>query len=176
MRQSPVTQALRLVRRDHPDDLPLIAGIRDLLQVERDEFAEAWLRGNTLGWEQETDWPEHGYRDYDMAFGPNAPKRREPMAPERVQALVQTLIAALYIPCEGPRLRKVDTARLEHFGIDGAEPVNWGSLRCLEVDEADGFFEVTVEEAAPDSCPTLCGYIERYAAEAGWKVRVATEW
>lgn len=176
MTESPVTQALHLVQREHPDDLPLIVEIRDLLQVERDEFAEAWLRGNTLGWEQQTDWPEHGYRDYDTRFGPNAPKRGEPMAAERVQALVHSLIAALYIPCEGPRLTKVDPARLERFGIDGSEPVNWGSLRCLEADEVGGFFEVTVEEAAPYSCPTLCDYLERYAAEAGWRVRVVTEW
>lgn len=99
-------------------------------------------------------------------------------ASERVQSLVQTLLAALYIPREGPQLRRVDPARLGHFGIDASEPVDWGSLRCLEVDsaDADGVFGVTVEEAAPDYCPTLCAHIEKYAAEAGRKVRVVTEW
>lgn len=95
----------------------------------------------------------------------------------RVEKLVSMLIDALYIPVEnGSILTQVDRTRLEHFGIDGNEPINFGDLKCVLVEEKEGFFEVTIDEASPNSCPTFCDYIEKYMAAYGWAVVVITEW
>jgi hypothetical protein len=96
----------------------------------------------------------------------------------RVELLVNMLIDALYIPTIGEHTRIPDKQRIKFFDIDFSEPVNWGGgLHCCEVKEfADGSFLVTLEEASPNDCQTLCEYIEKYMNSYGWTVRVETEW
>ncbi len=97
------------------------------------------------------------------------------LAESRVRLLVEQLLSALKIPDEeGMRL---DKSRLTHFGIDVNEPANWASFNVAEVQEfKDGTFLVTIDEACPGACPTLCGYIEKYMLLYGWQVTVQTEW
>lgn len=98
-------------------------------------------------------------------------------AEERVKLLVSMLLDALFIPVEHESaLIKADPKRLEYFGINQNEPINFGDLKCVGVEEKNGVFEVTVDEAAPNECPSLCEYIERHMAFYGWPVEVFTEW
>lgn len=43
--------------------------LRELLEIEREQVAAAWLAGNEDGWEMNTDWPEHGFLYYDKIYG-----------------------------------------------------------------------------------------------------------
>lgn len=99
--------------------------------------------------------------------------------PESVVAdLVNRLIEALYIPVEGyESITQVDHKRLEHFEIADDEPINWGDLKCREVEKfANGTFFVVIDEAAPKGCETFCDYIQKYMKSYGWDCRVETEW
>ena len=58
----------------------------------------------------------------------------------------------------------------------GGEPINWGDLHAYVEAMADGTFVITLEEAAADSCPQLCAYVERWMTAWGWPCRVVTEW
>lgn len=96
---------------------------------------------------------------------------------DRVMTLVNKLIDALYIVKEGDGLTQADWKRIKQFKIDGKEPINWGNVGCFEVKAfADGTFLVTIDEAAPKDCPTLCDYIQRFMKSWGWDVKVETEW
>ena len=96
---------------------------------------------------------------------------------EFTRSYVSFLLQSLYKPYEGEEIFKLDLFRLRHFKINHTEPINWGSLRCVEAKKfADGTFLVTIDECAPDACPTLCEYIEKYMRSYGFEVRVVTEW
>lgn len=93
-----------------------------------------------------------------------------------IEELVNTLINGLYIPVKGEHCRQADRVRLELFGIK-QEPINWGDLKCMEVEAfKNGRYLVTIEEASPSDCPTFCSYIETYLKSYGWDVQVQTEW
>lgn len=106
------------------------------------------------------------------------PEVYKQVAEDVIQELVNTLIAALYIPViEKRRFEKLDENRIKHFEIDDTEPINWGDLKCNEVKKfEDGTYLVTIDEASPNDCPTFCEYIEKYMKSNGWEVRVVTEW
>lgn len=90
---------------------------------------------------------------------------------------VDMLINALYIPVKQDRvIKQVDPQRLKLFKIE-QEPINWGDLKCVDVEEFknDGFF-VTIDEASPGQCPTFCDYITEYMKAYGWNCKVITEW
>lgn len=96
---------------------------------------------------------------------------------EVIMGLVDDLIQVLLTPNEFGF--KIDMNRLSHFDIDNTEPVNWNALKCIEVkniEEDEDIFTVLLDEASPDECPTLCGYIEKYLGLWGWCVIVKTEW
>lgn len=99
---------------------------------------------------------------------------------ERIETRVNMLIAALYIPEHGyDGMTKVDPHRIERFEIDDSEPINWGDLKCLEVEKSNHEEErwiITIDEAAPDVCDTFCDYISYYMKSYGWNVTVKTEW
>ncbi len=98
-------------------------------------------------------------------------------AEDIIQNIVNRLLEALYIPVRDVICFKADEVRLELFGIYGGEPINWGDLKCIEVKKfEDGTFLVTIEEAAPKECPTLCEYLETYIKFYGWIIKVETEW
>lgn len=95
-----------------------------------------------------------------------------------IEIRVNILLRALYVPVEGHNyLTKTDTRRIQEFGIDDSEPINWGDLKCCGVERVHGgSFLVTIEEASPGSCQSLCDYIERFMKSWGWDVTVETEW
>ena len=95
---------------------------------------------------------------------------------QRIEALANQLIESLYKPCEEDNIFIVDRKRLKAFGVDGTEPVNWGDLSATVEVKGDAFI-VTIEEASPGDCPTLCDYIDKYLTAWGWDgVVVQTEW
>ena len=57
-------------------------------------------------------------------------------------------------------------------------PVNWGDLRCVDVEISllDGYVTVTVEEASP-SASELCRFVAKELARRGHdEIAVRTEW
>lgn len=92
---------------------------------------------------------------------------------EHVEWLANMLLEALLIPTHDGVKR--DAARCDFFGID-EEPINFGSLNATCEEQECGKLLVTIEEAAPNECPTLCDYVRRYLAAWGWGVEVETEW
>lgn len=56
------------------------------------------------------------------------------------------------------------------------EPINYGDLKCVEVERlgTDGFL-VVIDEADP-SCARFCAWIAEWLQIFGWKCRVETEW
>ncbi len=97
------------------------------------------------------------------------------LAESRVRVLAERLLSALKIPDEEGMA--LDKARIEHFGIDINECVNWASMNVGDIKElVDGTFLIWVDEACPDTCPTLCAYVEKYMTFLGWQVSVRTMW
>lgn len=95
---------------------------------------------------------------------------------EYIREVVNSLIDALYIPTEND-MRSLDRNRLSLFEIDIDEPVNWGALGCSEVKIFKELIEITLDEACPSECPTLCEYIEKFLKfEKYSNILVRTEW
>lgn len=63
-----LTKTLRYIRRYHASEADLIEYVETLLQDEREQIVSAWIKGNEEGWEQTTDWPEHGERYYKEKY------------------------------------------------------------------------------------------------------------
>lgn len=95
-----------------------------------------------------------------------------------VQTAVNELLDSLYIhTLERPHCR--DAMRIKYYGIDDNEPINWGDLKCCEVVEVldeEYQFIITIDEASPNECPTLCEFIRKHMQAYGWNVIVKTEW
>lgn len=94
-----------------------------------------------------------------------------------IQDCVNWLLERLYVPhpelgarCEGSWLKKLDLEKIT------SEPINWGSLSCVEVKQYLSGWEVFIEEATPD-CPALQAYITHWLTAWGWTpIVVTTEW
>lgn len=43
--------------------------LRQFIDTEKLQIVDAWIEGNREGWDQNTDWPEHGVRYYNKYFG-----------------------------------------------------------------------------------------------------------
>lgn len=106
---------------------------------------------------------------YDLLVKSGA---KMPSESEYVATLASGLLDALFIPSIPSPKR--DPARCEVFGVEN-EPINWGALRAT-CEETESGLLVTIEEAAPNQCPTLCDYVQRFLAAWGWEVEVETEW
>ena len=79
----------------------------------------------------------------------NFPDSFKSKAEEIIRNLVNYLIISLYIPKKGEIMKEVDKNRLKHFKINKKEPINWGNLKCKEVQKIDNdIFFVIVKEAA----------------------------
>jgi hypothetical protein len=64
----------------------------------------------------------------------------------------------------------------ERSRIGGA--VNWGDLRCVDVEMSliDGHVTVTIEEASPEAVD-LCRFVAKELARRGYEeIAVRTEW
>jgi len=55
------------------------------------------------------------------------------------------------------------------------EPINWGDLSA-SVEQREGLWIVTLEEASAGQCPSLVGYVQQWLEKWGWPVLVQTEW
>lgn len=95
---------------------------------------------------------------------------------EHIEMLANKLLEALYYPSGDDRQFAVDSNRVSQY-CPGAnsEPINWGDLSATVVQDGD-LFIVTIEEAAEDSCQSLCEYVSTYLTAWGWNVEVNTEW
>jgi len=78
--------------------------------------------------------------------------------------------------------RKLNKELIKMLGVDVDEPVNWGGGISASVDaerlkKDHNNIVVIIEEASPESCPTLCGYFADVLTGMGFSsVEVITEW
>lgn len=93
----------------------------------------------------------------------------------RVESLANRLLDILYKPDISRSLFIPNWQLIEAEGIDSDEPINWGDLSAT-VCKREGLFIVTIEEASPGECQTLCDYVEKYLSAWGWPVIIKTEW
>lgn len=93
---------------------------------------------------------------------------------EHVSELASAILDYLYLP-DLSKMRVFDRERAMKFKIDLQELANWASLSASCDEEPTGLV-VTISEASPNECPTLCDYVRRYLAAWGWDVEVETEW
>jgi hypothetical protein len=94
----------------------------------------------------------------------------------RVKLLTDDLLQCLYKPSlKGNILFIPDWSKIKRMGIDSSEPVNWADLKST-VEKKEGYYLITIDEASPGDCQTLCDYIYKYISSWGWNVQVETEW
>jgi len=92
---------------------------------------------------------------------------------EHLRMIGNDLLQVLYKPSVFgliPDWRKIKACK-----IDSGEPINWADLKC-GVERKGDCFLVTIEEASPGVCPSLCEYVEKWLTAWGWNVIVETEW
>jgi len=95
---------------------------------------------------------------------------------QRVEKLANDLIHVLFRPVKNSSLFVPDWSKIKRMGINRYEPINWMSLRAT-VEFEDDTFLVSIDEAMPEQCPTLCGYVQKYLTLWGWdNISVETEW
>lgn len=92
---------------------------------------------------------------------------------EHLRLSTNDLLQCLYKPSKNGFMP--DWAKIKRCKIDSGEPINWADLSS-SVEKKGDCLLITIEEASPDSCPTLCDYIDRWLTEWGWCVEVETEW
>jgi len=76
-------------------------------------------------------------------------------------------------------LRKFSTRRLIDERLDrlvgDPGPVNFGDLRCIDVERRGNVYVAHVSEASPNA-NGLTRYLEEWLERWGWPVAVGTEW
>ena len=93
----------------------------------------------------------------------------------RVEKLANILIDSLFKPTKKDSITAPDWSRIKKENINRDEPINWGDLNANVV-KKEGLFIVTIDEASPGECQSLCEYVERYLNAWGWPVIAETEW
>ena len=78
-------------------------------------------------------------------------------------------------------VRHFDKELVKSLGVNTDEPVNWGGGidAVVDGDTIEDFdnISIIIDEAAPNGCPTLCGYFQEVLIGLGFKsVEVVTEW
>jgi len=103
------------------------------------------------------------------------PEDLRPKAEDVIRDLCNWLICALYEP-DAELIFRVDKNRLKQFpGLEDAA-VNWGDLKCFDVERRGSVYVAYVDEASPDRADALRAYLETWLQEWGWPVAVETEW
>lgn len=92
---------------------------------------------------------------------------------DHLRLLANRLLECLYKPSKNGFVP--DWNIIKRMKINSEEPINWADL-STSVQNMQDYYLVTIEEASPDSCQTLCDYIEKWLIEYGWIVQVETEW
>lgn len=94
-------------------------------------------------------------------------------AKEIIQSLVNWLITSLYVP-DKDLIKVVNKELIQKLGLD-KDPINWGDLKCFDVEEVEGRWIAYVDEADPLAYD-LQRWLESWLNLWGWNVRVVTEW
>jgi len=103
------------------------------------------------------------------------PENLRPKAEDVIRDLCNWLICALY-ELDAELIFRVDKNRLNQFlGLGGAA-VDWGDLKCFDVERRGSVYVAYVDEASPDGADALRGYLETWLQEWGWPVTIKTEW
>ena len=103
------------------------------------------------------------------------PEGMRPPAVEVIRDFVNFLITILYRPDEEAKF-VLDPQRVKELIGDDPGPVNWGDLKCFDVEQRGKVFIAKVDEASPDA-HGLREYLERWLRIWGWEeVIVETEW
>jgi len=98
---------------------------------------------------------------------------RKEDAKKIIQSLVNWLITSLYVP-DRDLIKAVNGELIQKLGLD-KDPINWGDLKCFEVEELEGKWIAYVDEADPTAY-NLQRYLESWLTLWGWNVEVVTEW
>ena len=127
-------------------------------------------------WRPWTPWTRRRWEWFPPDLREKYPELRWPTAEEAILMSVNFLISQLYKPdpehgcvVDREKLRRLE----EEYGDLGV--VNWGDLSCVDVEDRDGVYLVTIEEASADG-RGLCQYLETWLHRWGWNVVVRTEW
>lgn len=117
-----------------------------------------------MSWEPWTreDWEHYGIRPEGW-----------PAEEEAIRQSCNFLISALYEP--GEKGEVVDKDRIEKLIGEDPGPVNWGDLKCYDVEKRGELHVARVSEAAPDATG-LKRYLETWLQKWGWPVVVETDW
>ena len=91
-----------------------------------------------------------------------------------VKKIANDLLLALKKPSERDFCFVNDGQRFEQAGVDPKEPANWAALHCSVKELADSTYLITIDEASPGQCPTLCSYIHDFLKRGGWGTQVVT--
>jgi len=99
--------------------------------------------------------------------------RKEEDAKTIIQSLIDWLINRLYTP-DPDLIKVVDNKLVAELGLD-EEAINWGHLKCYDVEKAEDRYIAWVNEANPTAY-NLQRYLEGWLQKWGWNVKVITEW
>lgn len=95
---------------------------------------------------------------------------------KQIIRLTNRLIEALYAPTTDERMFALVRERVEYYGMH-REPINWGDLKVIDAELTPDGWRIEIDEAAPDQCPMLCGYIASYLTAWGVKIdEIVTHW
>lgn len=87
---------------------------------------------------------------------------------------VNWLIISLY-DIDEDTMKSTNGDKLKKYGLED-EPVNWGDLRCYDVETTKDKYIVRIEEASPNA-DKFKEYIQEWLQKWGWdNVEVITEW
>jgi len=101
------------------------------------------------------------------------PEDLRPPAEEIIRDCVNFLLVVLYCPDEELQYT-VDIERLDQL-VKNPGSVNFGDLKCIDVERRGDIYVAHVSEAAPDA-DGLKRYLEKWLQRWGWSVVVKTEW
>jgi len=101
------------------------------------------------------------------------PEDLRPPAEEIIRNCVNFLLVALYCPDEESQYT-VDDERLDRL-VGDPGPVNFGDLKCFDVECRGDMYVAHVSEASPNA-DGLKRYLEKWLQSWGWPVIVETEW
>jgi len=98
-----------------------------------------------------------------------------------IQSLINWLISILYVP-DANLIKVVNRELIKKLGLD-EDAINWGDLKCFEVEKEKACLPNRQEEKwiayVDEADPTaynLRRYLQNWLMKWGWDVEVITEW
>jgi len=99
--------------------------------------------------------------------------RKEEDAKTIIQSLIDWLINRLYTP-DPDLIKVVDNELVAELDLN-EEAINWGHLKCYDVEKGEDRYIAWVNEADPTAY-NFQRYLEGWLQKWGWNVKVITEW